>query len=63
MRRVAIVFFAIVLLCAGFSMQGRTGWSGTYSVAGMNPGVGAYTGTLRIAPRGDVYDVSWTIGK
>ena len=45
MRRIAIVLFAIALLCAGFSMQARSGWSGTYSVNGTNPGVGAYTGT------------------
>ena len=63
MRRLAIVFFAAVVLCAGFSMQGRTGFSGTYSVSGTNPGVGAYTGKLTITPRGDVYDVSWWIAK
>lgn len=63
MRRIAIVLFAIALLCAGFSMQARSGWSGTYFVNGTNPGVGAYTGRLTIEPRGDVYDVSWTIAK
>jgi hypothetical protein len=63
MRRVAIVLFAAALLYAGLSMQGRTGFSGTYSINGTNPGVGAYTGTLRIVPRGDVYDVSWSIAK
>ena len=63
MRRVVIVFFAAALLFAGLSMQGKTGFSGTYSVNGTNPGVGAYTGKLTITPRGDVYDVSWWIAK
>ena len=63
MRRVAIVLFTVAVLCAGFSMQARYGWSGTYSVAGTNPGVGAYAGKLTITPRGDVYDVSWWIAK
>ena len=63
MRRAAIALFTVALLCAGFSMQARSGWSGTYSVTGTNPGAGAYTGKLTIAPRGDVYDVSWWIGK
>ena len=63
MRRVAIVLFTVAVLCASFSMQARYGWSGTYSVAGTNPGVGAYSGKLTITPRGDVYDVSWWIAK
>src|SRR5213082_961388 len=63
MRRVAIVFLVVVLLGASLSMQARPGWSGTYSVNGTNPGVGAYTGRLTITPRGDVYDVSWWIAK
>jgi len=63
MRRAVIAFFAVALLFAGLSMQGKTGFSGTYSVNGTNPGVGAYTGKLTITPRGDVYDVSWWIAK
>jgi hypothetical protein len=63
MRRVAISIFTVAVLCTGFSIQGRTGWSGTYSVNGINPGAGAYSGRLNITPRGDVYDVSWWIAK
>jgi hypothetical protein len=63
MRRLVIVLFAATVLFAGLSMQGKTGFSGTYSVSGTNPGVGAYKGTLTITPRGDVYDVHWWIAK
>jgi hypothetical protein len=63
MRRLVIAFFAVALLFAGLSMQGKTGFSGTYSINGTNPGVGAYKGTLTITPRGDVYDVRWIIAK
>jgi hypothetical protein len=63
MRRLVIIFFAVALLFAGLSMQGKTGFSGTYSINGTNPGVGAYKGTLTITPRGDVYDVQWWIAK
>jgi hypothetical protein len=37
-------------------------FAGTYSVSGSGPGVAAYTGTLTVKAREDVYDVLWTIG-
>lgn len=61
MRRLIFVLFAAALLFAGLSVQAKSGFSGTYSVSGTNPGVGAYTGTLTIVPKGDVYDVRWSI--
>lgn len=63
MRRIVIALYAVALLSASLSMQGKTGFSGTYSINGTNPGVGVYKGTLTITPRGDVYDVSWWIAK
>ncbi len=63
MRRLVFVLFTVAVLLGGLPVQARPGFSGTYSVTGTNPGVGEYTGTLTITPRGDVYDVKWWIGK
>jgi hypothetical protein len=62
MRRTLIVPGLLVLLLAA-PLDGKTAFSGTYSINGNNPGVGAYKGTLTIVPRdGDVFDVHWAIG-
>jgi len=61
MRKLAIVLGCLLLVCA-ISLQAKTAFSGTYSIKGVNPAVGAYAGTLTISPRGDVYDVVWVIG-
>jgi hypothetical protein len=60
MRKLAPVL--VLSLIFAFSMQAKSGFSGTYTVSGMNPGVGAYKGTLSIVPRGDVYHVEWIVG-
>lgn len=57
----ALVLLALALTLAA-PLAGKPAFSGTYAVNGVNPGVGAYKGTLTIAPRGDVFDVHWTIG-
>jgi hypothetical protein len=62
MRKLALPFLGVLLLVATVSVHGRSGFSGTYAVNGNNPGVGAYRGTLTISPRGDTYDVRWSIG-
>jgi hypothetical protein len=49
------------LLFAALSVEARPGFSGTYNITGTNPGAGAYRGVLTITPRGDVYDVRWSI--
>jgi hypothetical protein len=59
MRRIT---FASLLLLLALSLSAKTGFSGTYTVNGTNPGVGPYKGTLTITPRGEVYDVYWAIG-
>lgn len=61
MRRSALVVLGALILVAAFPLFGKPGFSGTYSVSGTNPGVGRYTGTLTITPRGEVYDVRWSI--
>jgi len=60
MRRITLVLLSVCFLFAAGSAMAQS-FSGTYSVTGTNPGVGGYQGTLRIEPRGDVYDVHWTI--
>ena len=61
MRKLAFVL-ACLLLVVALPMSAKTAFSGVYSIKGTNPGVGAYTGTLTISPRGDIYDVVWVIG-
>ena len=61
MRKLAPVLCGLSLLFA-FAMEAKSGFSGIYSVSGMNPGVGAYAGTLTIVPNGDVYHVEWVVG-
>lgn len=62
MRRV-IVVLACLLFAASFSpAHAKSAFSGTYTVTGTNPTAGAYTGTLMIVPRGEIYDVQWWIG-
>jgi len=60
MRKTALSFLAILILVSS-PVQARTAFSGTYGITGVNPGVGAYSGTLTITARGDVYDVYWSI--
>ncbi|HXH41856.1 MAG TPA: hypothetical protein VNN08_24745 [Thermoanaerobaculia bacterium] len=60
MRRISFVLLTVCFLFAAGSAMAQ-GFSGTYSVTGTNPGVGNYEGTLRIEPRGDVYEVRWSI--
>ena len=60
MRRILVVLWLVSLVTV-FVASAKPAFSGTYSVNGSNPGVGAYKGTLTIAPRGDIYDVHWTI--
>ena len=62
MRRFTLVLLSVCCLFAAGSAEAQSGFSGTYAVTGTNPGVGAYQGTLTITPRGDVYDVRWSIG-
>jgi hypothetical protein len=59
MRRIVVGSLFLVLLAVVVS--GKPAFSGTYAITGSNPGVGPYKGTLTIAPRGDVYDVHWSI--
>jgi hypothetical protein len=62
MKRNAAAALTVLLLLASLPVQAKTAFSGTYNINGMNPGVGAYKGTLTITARGDVYDVYWAIG-
>jgi len=61
MRRTTLVLLAVSILFVSASLEAKPGWSGTYFVNGSNPGVGVYKGTLNITPRGEVYDVRWSI--
>jgi len=61
MRKLAPVLVGFSLILA-FSMEAKYGFSGIYTVSGMNPGVGAYKGTLTVVPKGDVYHVEWVVG-
>lgn len=61
MRKLTFVLGCLLLVFA-LSLLAKPAFSGTYSIKGVNPGVGAYTGTLTISPRGDIYDVQWVIG-
>jgi hypothetical protein len=51
-----------LLVFASLPLGAKSGFSGVYAIKGTNPGVGAYSGTLTISPRGDIYDVHWAIG-
>lgn len=61
MRRLALVLLAVCFLFAAIAVEARPGFGGTYNITGTNPGVGVYRGVLTITPRGDVYDVRWSI--
>ena len=61
MRRSGRVFLVLLLVLFAIQMPAKPAFSGVYTISGTNPGVGAYKGTLTIAPRGDVYDVHWTV--
>lgn len=61
MRRITLLLLSVCFLFAAGAAQAQSGFSGTYSITGTNPGVGAYQGTLMITPRGDVYEVRWSI--
>ncbi|HEU4887745.1 MAG TPA: hypothetical protein VFV49_07665 [Thermoanaerobaculia bacterium] len=61
MRKLAFVLGCLLLVFV-LPLHAKSAFSGTYSIKGMNPGVGAYTGTVTITPRGDIYDVQWVIG-
>ncbi|HKR62728.1 MAG TPA: fibronectin-binding protein [Thermoanaerobaculia bacterium] len=58
MRKLVLV----LLLAAALPLAAKSAFSGVYAVNGTNPGAGPYKGTLTIAPRGDIYDVAWSIG-
>lgn len=60
MRKLALV--AACLLLIALPLSAKSAFSGVYSIKGTNPGVGAYTGTLTISPRGEIYDVLWVVG-
>lgn len=63
MRSVSrLVLLGILILAVTLPAVAKSGFAGTYAVNGMNPGAGAYKGTLTITPKGGVYDVRWTIG-
>jgi hypothetical protein len=61
MRKLALILGCLLVVLA-LPLHAKSAFSGTYSIKGMNPGVGAYTGTVTITPRGDIYDVVWVIG-
>jgi len=61
MRKLALVV-ACLLLVVALPLSAKSAFSGVYSIKGTSPGVGAYTGTLTISPRGDIYDVVWVVG-
>jgi hypothetical protein len=61
MRKLALVAACLLLILA-LPMSAKSAFSGVYSIKGTNPGVGAYTGTLSISPRGEIYDVLWDVG-
>jgi hypothetical protein len=61
MRKATLTLLALLLLAVSIEVEGKTGFSGTYTINGLNPGVGAYNGTLTIKPHGQVYDVAWSI--
>lgn len=61
MRKLALIL-GCLLLVAALPLSAKTAFSGVYTIKGTNPGVGPYTGTLTISPRGDIYDVQWVIG-
>jgi hypothetical protein len=60
MFKTALALFTVLVLVSS-PVQARPAFSGSYTITGVNPGVGAYSGTLTITARGDVYDVYWTI--
>lgn len=62
MRRALYLFLTLSFVLTALLASGKPAFSGTYAITGKNPGAGAYKGTLTIAPRGDVFDVHWTIG-
>jgi hypothetical protein len=61
MRRVILVLLSVSFLFVAVSLEARPGFGGSYNISGTNPGVGAYRGVLTITPRGEVYDVRWSI--
>ena len=61
MRKLALIVTSLLLVVA-LPLSAKTAFSGVYSIKGTNPGVGAYTGTLTISPRGEIYDVLWVVG-
>ena len=64
MRNRILVLLVVVLLVSlnPVPASAKAAFSGTYAINGMNPGVGAYKGTLTIVARGEMYDVHWAIG-
>ena len=61
MTRMKYSVLALLLLVLALPAAAKSAFSGSYAVNGVNPGVGAYSGTLTITARGEVYDVYWTI--
>ena len=61
MRRAFYSLLILSIVLTAVLASGKPAFSGTYAITGTNPGVGPYKGTLTIAPRGDVFDVHWSI--
>lgn len=61
MRRTTLVLLAVSILFVSASLEAKGSFGGSYSITGTNPGVGVYKGQLTISPRGEVYDVHWSI--
>jgi hypothetical protein len=61
MPRRVLGILVLTFVMATFLVSAKPAFSGTYGVTGSNPGVGSYKGTLTIVPRGDVFDVHWTV--
>lgn len=60
---VAVLVAGVLAAPAGRGEQAAR-FAGTYAVRGTNPGGGGgYTGTVTIRARGEVYDVTWTVGR
>jgi hypothetical protein len=62
MRRALYLFLTLSFVMTAVAVSGKPAFSGTYGITGKIPGAATYKGTLTIAPRGEVFDVHWTIG-
>lgn len=60
MRKLLLASFLLIVVA--LPLSAKPAFSGTYAITGTNPGTGGYKGMLKISPRGEIYDVVWTIG-